>query len=452
VAYRALILDSTPPLVYYQGSRPYGDIARPRLAEFPAVRQALRISGGEAGNASVALNNADGLLTGELSSLPFLTPARLVEDGVEVFAGLVTGLEIGARARVDLEEGGEHRYTGLAPLRTTAALGDFAETRTLPQVYGRVTLEPVPMNTSGTAWVLADHAVQGVDSVSVSGAPFGAWSFANERDPVGRPIAVLRTTAGLADTPPRVSLRGKPDAATGALLERPDLVLYDWLVEVCGMDLERADFDALRSEAQGIVLAAVIEDSTATIQTLTDQLCQGAGMAWAPTAEGVAMLWPVEPVAPVLADRVLRLAHDPGLTASASHEGLCTVLELAYAYDWAAKDYTRVMVLRAPAMAGEIGEVRVRVEAPHLRTALNAEALGIRYLQYYSRPVWRVRGSRPRTDTRPGESVEISHPSSPILRGIVTSIVRRQIEEDLEIEAPLGDIPDVVLVSSSGTA
>jgi hypothetical protein len=100
----ALIVESTPPLAWYDTARPADiDLAWPRLVEIPEIAAELRIDGGETPSARVRLDNGDGALTGHLVAMPLRSPAAIRRDGAEVFRGLVVGIDLGADALIELE-------------------------------------------------------------------------------------------------------------------------------------------------------------------------------------------------------------------------------------------------------------------------------------------------------------------------------------------------------------
>lgn len=99
-----LIVDSSPPLAWYDSVRPTDvDLAWPRLAEIPEIAAELRIDGGETPSARVRLDNGDGALTATLTDLPLRTAAYIRRDGVELFRGVVVGIDLGADALIELE-------------------------------------------------------------------------------------------------------------------------------------------------------------------------------------------------------------------------------------------------------------------------------------------------------------------------------------------------------------
>jgi hypothetical protein len=452
MADRALILHSEPPLCIYSGARPGGyDLAWPRLAGFPSVRRELRISGGANGSATVSVDNGDGTLTTELLHAPLRVACTLTEDGDTLLTGLLTRVRSGPTLQLDIEAGSPRRYTDPVPLRTSAAWGEYLQIETLPQVYGAVTLNPLAYDGSGEFWLLADHPIAGVDAVEINGEPTNAWMIEHHTDSAGHAVAVLVTldqVENAADI--SVTLRGKPHPVSGVLMDRPDLVLWDLLANVCGMDYAEADFDSLRSASQsdGLTVGGVVDDDTVSIQTWVDRICQGAGLAWSPQAEGVAILWPAAPDAPVEPDRTLTTVTAPGLTAESDQEALTTVVELAYAHDYAGGGLRRTLRLKANAAIEQYGEIEKRISAAWIHSPAAALAYATRWLQYHSRPLWTVQAGRSAASLTPGECLSVAHPYSPATVVTATRIVRSGITDTITAQAPYGAVPDVELVST----
>ena len=57
------------------------------------------------------------------------------------------------------------KLTDRLPLRRSTEVGGYVDAYALPQAYGRVTLSPRRYDSSGYLWLLADHAIEGVDAV-----------------------------------------------------------------------------------------------------------------------------------------------------------------------------------------------------------------------------------------------------------------------------------------------
>lgn len=448
-------IHADPPLTFYRGTRPASaDLAWPRLDRVTGIRQKWRFGRGENGNASVTLSNSDGALTGEFSDPPLLAEASIAENGAEIFRGVISQIATGADVSIDIESGGTRRYTDKVPLRTTADLGGYTELKPLPVVYGSVTIQPLRYDGSGHLWLLADHPISGVDRVELQGREISDWILQQAADDSGSPVAVLETKEQIAEPSDlRATVRGKMHPDTGETMTRPDLVLWDFLANVCEMPVTAADLDQLRSDASDLAIGGVIDDNSATIQTVVDQITSNAGLAWSPAHPGIAKKWPATPVAPNDPRQSLTVKNAPTLYARASLSSLATVVEVAYGYEPASGDHRRTVRLVASERVGRHGRIEAKIKAGWLHDHAAAIAYGTRWLEYYSRPIWTVTASRYRGDFSPGETVSIDHPFSPPTVATITAMDRTETADRLTLEAPDGAIPTIAIESlSSGVA
>ena len=111
------------------GTATLGGLVVRALKSLPPIERPLSVPGIEAAPTSsmdVELDNADGALTRLWADRPPMRRAArvLTEDGV-LFSGIVTGLQMGATVRVNLEAGMDRPLSDTVPLRTSAraALG-----------------------------------------------------------------------------------------------------------------------------------------------------------------------------------------------------------------------------------------------------------------------------------------------------------------------------------------
>ena len=88
----------------------------------------------------------------------------------------------------------------LIPLRDTSAWSGYDSIKIIPRVYGRTTVEPIRYSENGLTFVLADHAVQGVDSVTLDGTELSGWRWRNGADLTGHPVAYLTLSAAPSAT------------------------------------------------------------------------------------------------------------------------------------------------------------------------------------------------------------------------------------------------------------
>lgn len=442
-----LTLQTDPPVALYRGARPGDlDIVYPRLLSFTSVRTALRFDGGEVGNCTVGIDNADGSLTAPLAADALLASAELTLGGAELFSGVVQSVTLGASARLDIESG---HYTDPLPLRTAAALGDYQDLTPLPLVYGVATLSPIPLGNTGKRWLLADHAIAGVDQVRAGSAVLGAWSWRNALDDSGHPIALMETQFPYSTGDLSVTLRGHQHPTTGALMDTPDLILWHLLSQVGGMTLDPARMDDLRAwcAESGLKIGGVLSDTSLTIQSAADRICQGCGLAWSPLARGLALPWP-----PIEAESLaeVTLYRAPALRATAEGRSVATHLEVSYDWDDAARSYRASLTVAALDVADALGrEVRQSVTLPWVRSARDAVTHATRHLAWTARTLWEITASMPSGQAIEGDWVTLTHPYAPITSGVLWS---RDITLDGDtwtVTGPQGAAPTITLISSA---
>jgi hypothetical protein len=179
------------------------------------------------------------------------------------------------------------------PLRTTIVWGEFLNVQPLPWVYGRCAVTPIAYNAAKTEWCVADHAIAGVDSVTVADADT-AFIWRNSSDKTGRPIALIELAAAPKDNGAvAVNLRGAMNEATGELLKNPADIARD-LLRRAGIVLPAADWADFRRQCQqaGLTVGGSL-NQIITIRAALDDLLASLGAVWSGGARGWARLWPL---------------------------------------------------------------------------------------------------------------------------------------------------------------
>ena len=299
-------------------------------------------------------------------------------------------------------------YTDPIPLRMSTEWPEYPAVYALSQVYGRVTMKPQPYDSTGALWLIAGHAIAGIDAVSVKGQTIDGYALQNGTDPLGKPVSVLELATPVESRDQIIiTLRGKQHPDTGVLLDRPDLILYDWLVNVCGMAFDVADFDDLRSWSQSnsVVCGGVI-DAIESIQSATDRMTQGMGLAWGPDISGVAVPWP--PSAIQIGQTTLNIKNADSLKSVAASTDLVTVLSYRYATNWADGKPGRSMVLEASSV-DQYGRREAELSAGWLQAATAAEDHASRWLAWNGAPVWRIEADTA-ASLDVGDHIGIDHP------------------------------------------
>lgn len=442
-----LVLQTDPPLAFYRVARPAGvDLCYPRLIGASRIRTGMRISGGEVGNCSVALDNGDGSLTGILSDYALLAPAVLSVDGTEIFSGVVQSVAIGSSAQLDLEAKG---FTDPLPMRTAAALGEFQQASVLPIVYGIATVAPVQISSDGRQWLLADHAIAGVDGVWAGATKLGAWSWRNTLDDSGHTIAMLETQSAFQQGALSVTMRGAMHPATGALLDTPDAILWHLLTTLGGLTLDAGALDDLRAWCAdtGVKVGGVLSGSSLTLQSAADLICEGCGLAWSPLSRGLAQPWP-----PIEADAITTVTRvrSPVLRATADGRNRVTHLDVSYDWDDAAGEYRGTMTLAALDVVEDLGrEVRQSLSLPWLRSARDVLEHASRRLAWLARITWEITAAQPRGIALEGDWAQIDHPYSPLSSGIIRDREISLTGELWTLTGAQGNAPTVTMTASA---
>lgn len=314
------------------------------------------------------------------------------------------------------------KYTDPVPLRKSTAWGTYQSDDYLPLVYGRVRATPLRYRADEYRLLLADHAIQGVDAVTLRGAAYSAWTLSQETDATGHPVAVLNVQHRADPGDWAVTLRGKQHPDTGILLDRPDQILADLLGRICGISQVNAErLDDLRTLGDLIgPVGGVISEPT-SLQSTVDEICAGCGLAWGPTVSGLALLWP--PTVPAL-EPAYRIEDTltPSLSAATDEADLATLLRLDYARDWSTGDCSASLVAEATDAMARLGMIEARLQATWLQSHGAAEALSRRWLAWHASPRWTIQAALPHTQLGIGDYVGLTHRLSPISGGWLTGL------------------------------
>lgn len=447
---------------YYRDSsaRPHLQpvLSHPWLVSLSAIRRGVSIPGVDglaslSASMTATLDNGAGQVTAIMGRRPPMrTPARVMTPEGEVFRGLVTAVQLGEVAQLDLQAGLDRPLTDTLPLRKSTVWGGFRDVRTLPWGYGYVNVTPIQYSTDQRVFMLLDHPIAGVDLVTRDNVATDAFAWANDVDSTGHACSFIELAQPLAEGEQlAVSVRGRMHPDTGRLLTTPAAIVHDVLTHLAGAAVDWSELDDYRTETAEVALGGVIDDSTASIRAMLDRIIQSAGGAWSAGMPGIAFSWPPSPdaVAPAMTVSPITASD---VRAECSHEGIRTVLRVLFDYDNAVGRHRRAVQLQAPGALKEHGVLELEWDAGWLRSPRDAEALGRRMLAWLARPRWRVSWTSSFADVRPGAWADIAHPRSPIAGR------HRLIDAELDlsapglrcmVEAPVGDEPEIELTRLS---
>lgn len=426
-----------------------------RVLSFSPIRRPLAVLGGaEAANTSVELDNGDARLSRYVSAGTPIGEAFELYDGDDlIFAGAISGIDIGPTISLSVDAGQRWRLYDPVPLRSSTEWTNYKTVQPIPIVYGRVTLEPIQYDADGRVFVVADGpvAVDDVlrDDVSV------AYEARQDVDSAGKAVTFIELAAPLIEGERLAAkVRGRLDPGTGRLLENPGAVLQDFLARVVGRPIDIAELDRVRFEAEsrGYVVAGAIMDDQITVKGQVDEILGSLAGVWSDGMQGFARLYPaargLDPI---------RCAFDAtdDCVCRIERGDIYTVLRISYGYDYAAGQPAGSVVVEAPQAIERFGRIPLDLDWRFSTRAGDAAANGKRLLEYLARPraMLSIQSTRPDAlKARPGDWVTLNDPRIPVdgLDLFVTESAYdpRRRSTTISAETALGPAPGVSIAVS----
>lgn len=326
----------------------------------------------------------------------------------------------------------------LVPLRDTSAWPGYDSIKTIPRVYGRATIEPIRYSDNRLTYVLADHAMQGVDSVTLDGAELSGWRWRNGADLTGHAVALI----DLSSAPDSGSVLA---ATVRGLSGNPADIINDLYPR---SDLQ--DFRIGCSNA-GLVLGGAL-DAKMTIRTALAFVLQQVGAVFSAGIPGFALPFPPPAGDPLHAEfGPLDLAS---WSAECSLSDLVTRVTVPFDWDYSAGKARQSVVLEAKTASAVHGVRESELALPWVKTARQAVATATTWLQWRARPLWSFRfeaGVQFR-DLQPGGWVNLTHPRLPVSGDAVAMDVDPGYGSGavtITAQAPAGLEPAVALIRQS---
>jgi hypothetical protein len=292
------------------------------------------------------------------------------------------------------------------PLRTSGALGNFAEEFVLAHRYGdlgRFALNRLDDKT----FFAADHPMT-LGEVFVDNQTTSAWQQKTQTDGNGNTWTVAELAAPAPDGAEiSATGTGKRNPRTGALIENPADIIEDFLRLANRSDVW---WDQLRAEAaaEGLRLAGSV-DEVASIREWIDRVCRSAGAIWTP---GMARLYPVPAVSGFVV--TLDKMKVSNLVVTANLDNTADVLRLYYDPDKAGGKNQHYIELTANPT--RYGGLPTDLTFEWLRTPANAESVGKRVLPWLAGERYDVAFDCGDYTVRPGQWVRITgHPQWPFV-------------------------------------
>lgn len=256
------------------------------------------------------------------------------------------------------------------PLRDTTVWPHSGPQTLLPIVVGQATVTAIPYPAVARRYVLADHALAGVDAVYDDGVAIAGWRHVNGVDLTDHAVAFL----DLATTP-----AGAVTADVRGLSGNPGDLLA-WLAPTA--DLREL---TARMRYAGIALGGQLRQAMtrrAAIQWIVDQF----GGAWSAGMPGFASEFPPPETDPLWA--TFGPLERGDTQAQCTLETLWT--RLIVSFDAGADDALRQAVRLVAASTATYGDRTTTLTLPWVKTRREAATIGARWLQWRARPLWTV--------------------------------------------------------------
>lgn len=305
------------------------------------------------------------------------------------------------------------------PLRASTDLPNYATVAALPLVYGRVAIAPLRLDARGLEWLLADHAIAGVQRVSIEGQDSKGWQLVQRLDDNGHAIAVLKLSQAAKEAP-RVYLAGARSPHTGEVLEHPCDIAIDLLTR-CGLQPPAGAFGELRRQWPDGQIGAVFADSKQALRDALAAIFASSGAHW--LIDSSRGRW-------LAAQGTSTADGEQGLSITPAAEEVRARIEahsvwqrarVRFDYDFA-RQQARQAVLLTVRGAPESAPV-LELDLPFLRLARHALAIGRQRLAAAALGEWQVEA---RIEARqlllPGMAVDVAHPWLPAGRARLDAV------------------------------
>ena len=327
--------------------------------------------------------------------------------------------------------------SALIPLRTTSVWPGYGSIEIIPRVYGRARVRPIRYNTAGTQYVLADHALAGVDAVTLDGKSLPGWAWQNGFDMTGHSSAFLQLSSAPESGTLAATVRGLSGNPADILMDiYPRNDLQDFRIWCANQEL---------------MLGGAL-DTKITIRAALSFVLDQIGAVWSAGLPGFAVSFPPSADAPIWAS--LGPLDIASWSVECALDELVTRLTMPFDWDYAAGQAAQSLIAEAPAVAKIHGAREAELSLPWVKDVRQALAVATRWLQWRARPRWIVQfetGPKYR-DLQPGVWIDIQHLGFPQSGEYVVTDVDPGYGKGgvmVTAQAPAGLVPTVALVQSS---
>lgn len=322
--------------------------------------------------------------------------------------------------------------TDMLPLRRVVDLPTYradAASQHLPWVFGRATVNAIPLDVTGQEWLVADHPIVSIDRVTVAGKVTLGWQLQQRVDPTGKPISVLRLSQPVTSGGVAVTLTGRKHPTTGALLATAGGIVRE-IMRLCNHVEDPTAWSGL-DENYGQVELGLVFTSPQPLRSAIASVIEPLYAVWRP---GWAA--PRQPVNPVM---TLDVTNTETISARMDNTTLATVLRVTYGYDWSVGAARGTLKIAAPDAQERWGDTIVDVDLPAIRRARDALAFASARLVDNARTTWTVTAD---VDARAGQllagqTVALDHPHVPAGLALVTAVSHDRETAILKITATL---------------
>lgn len=338
--------------------------------------------------------------------------------------------------------------TDSIPLRRATDLPEYvtaAASKYLPWVFGRATVSPVPLDTTGTEWLVADHPIVGVDRVTVSGKTTSGWQLQQKLDVTGVAVSIIRLAQPTITEPVTVTVLGRKHPVRGSLLTSPGDIVRE-LMRLCAHNDPADSWSGLDENYRQIELGLVF-DAPQLLRSAIASVIEPLHAVWRP-------LWaaPRAPGAPVA---TLNILNTRTISVRAENTGRATVGRVTYAFNWATGAASGAIRLASADALARWGELPVDIPLPAVRKARDALAFATLALADSARAAWVVTAD---VDARvgaikAGQTIQLDHPHVPPGLASVTAVTHDREQDSLHVLAILYvESPPKIIMQRQSTA
>ena len=253
---------------------------------------------------------------------------------------------------------------------------------------------------------MADHAIAGVDAVTVDGEATD-YRWRNGADTTGHAVGFLELAEApdsSADLAAEVrGLSGNPADIIADLYPRDDL----------------QDF-AIYCRNAALELGGALTEKM-TLRAAIDFVTRQVGAVWSAGLPGFAAPFPPDADGPIWA--AFGRIGMTGWSAECGLDSVVTRVSVPFNFDYSANKARQSVVLEAPAAVREHGTREVELSLPWVRSARQAVATASAWLRWRARPIWTLKFSTgvQHRGIRPGGWITVDHPSLPMPRAYVVT-------------------------------